>query len=228
MVSLDCAHETVDGVTLVEVRLESDGRERVTLEPTHDGPIWPPRRQGVPEQGWHEDGWTGVVSGDEPVALGYATPAEPADPPVRIADRGPAPDEHDAPGPRAVLRALGDPRPPRDAVEPDGGRPTTDTTGRERPAHAESATDAPESPDVAPALADIEARIERAEALAAVDSVATAREAVAEEGGIEAVRSLVARLDRDRRHLDRLHRWSDDLRERAAVDVPLEDLARLV
>lgn len=225
MVSLDCAHETADGVTLVEVRLESDGRERVTLEPTHDGPIWPPRRQGVPEQGWGQDGWTGVVSAGESVALGYATPAEPADPPVRIADREPAPDENDAPGPRAVLRALGDPRPPRDAVEPDGGRPAT---GRERPDPAGLATEAAEPPDVAADIAGIEARIERAEALAAVDSIAAAREAVADEGGIEATRSLVARLDRDRRQLDRLHRRSGDLRERAAVDVPLEDLARLV
>lgn len=74
MVRIDCEHERIDGTTLVTCRLATDARVRVTVEPTHDGPVWPPRRQGVPAPGWDEGAWTGVVRADAPRGLGYATP----------------------------------------------------------------------------------------------------------------------------------------------------------
>lgn len=224
MARLDCTQDSLDGVTLVECRLESEAPERVTLEPTHDAPVWPPRRQGVPEAGWTDDAWTGVVLPEEPLALGYATPAAPDDPPMRIVDSEPAHDEESAPDPRAVIRALGDPRPPRDAVEPDGGQ-TLDRQASDRPARAGETTTGRGLDET---LDAIERRLDRAERLAAVDSVQAARSAVEDVGGIEAVRALDAQLDRDRDTLGHLHARVGTLRDRAAVDVPVEDLARLV
>lgn len=74
MVRIDCEHERIDGTTLVTCRLATDARVRVTVEPTHEGPVWPPRRQGVPAPGWEDGAWTGVVRADAPRGLGYATP----------------------------------------------------------------------------------------------------------------------------------------------------------
>lgn len=224
MARLDCAQESIDGVTLVECRLESEAPERVPLEPTHEAPIWPPRRQGVPESGWDEDGWTGVVSPDRPVALGYATPAAPDGAPMRIVDSDPASAERETPGPRDVLRALGDPRPPRDAVEPDGGQ-TLDQGETDAP---DPATERPTPDTVEDELDVIERRLERAERLAAVDSVDAARSAVEAVGGIEAVRALVAQLERDREALARLDAHVGELRDRSSVDVRVEALERLV
>lgn len=224
MAHLDCAHETLDGVTLVECRLACEAPERVTLETTHEAPIWPPRRQGVPEAGWDEHGWTGVVSPDRPVALGYATPADPDDPPMRIVDSEPAPEKREAPGPRDVLRALGDPRPPRDAVEPDGGR-TLDRGSRDQ---SSPGAERPTPGTIEDELDAIERRLDRAERLAAVDSVDAARSAVEDEGGIAAVRALVAQLERDRDTLEHLDARVAALRDRSSVDVRVADLERLV
>lgn len=74
MVRIECDSERIDGVRLVTCRLATDARVRVTVEPAHDGPVWPPRRQGVPAPGWDDGAWTGVVHADAPRGLGYATP----------------------------------------------------------------------------------------------------------------------------------------------------------
>jgi hypothetical protein len=224
MVRLECTHESLDGVTLVECRLASEVPEQVTLETTHEGPVWPPRRQGVPEAGWAGSEWSGLVPADRPLALGYATPVEPDERPMRVVASEPASDAPASPGPRDVLRALGDPRPPRDAVEPDGGQTITDAGPEPEPRPAERSPGG--NPDST--LDAIERRLERAERLAAVDSVDEARVAVEAVGGIEAVRGLVAQLDRDRETLDRLATRVTSLRDRAAVTVPVDDLDRLV
>lgn len=224
MARLETARHAADGATLVEIRLESDVSEHVTLEPTHAGPCWPPRRHGVPEVGWSPEGWSGVVPADEPLALGYATPAEPADPPVRIVDAEPAAAADAEPAePRDVLRALGDPRPPRDAVASPDEPADVDSpeVGRERRPPAEPAT-------IARELEAIAERVDRATALAAVTSVDEAREAVGAAGGVDAVRDLAAQLERDRERLAELEERAAALRERAAVEVPIEELARLV
>lgn len=224
MARLDCTQESLDGVTLVECRLESEAPEQVTIEPTHEPPIWPPRRQGVPEAGWDADGWTGVVSPEGPLALGYATAADPEPPAMELVASEPAPEEAEAPGPRDVIRALGDPRPPRDAVEPAGGQ----SLDRGQTDHSRPATERPTPGTREDELDAIERRLDRAERLAAVDSVDAAKSAVAAVGGIEAVRVLVAQLDRDRDALERLDARVAALRDRVSVDVPVADLERLV
>jgi hypothetical protein len=227
MACLDCTAEDCGGLTLVELSLESDAPERVTLERTHETPIWPPRRQGVPERGWAADGWTGIVRPGAPRSLGYATPGEPPAPPMRVSETDPEPATTAAAGPRDVLRALGDPRPPRDAVQPSAGGPSS---GPDAAAPAES-TDEPAPPEVGPLEPDLDAvaaRLDRAEALAKISSVEEAGRVVDESGGIQAVRALVAQLERDRAALADLHERTAHLQDRAAVEVPVDDLARLV
>lgn len=116
-------------VTLVEAVVSreaavvsEDPALTVTVESLLDGPVWPPRRDGVPIAGWSGRRFETAVSAGERVAVGFASPAAPADPPVEIADRtrGAVRSSDDA-TPSDVLRALGDPSPPRDAV-PSPGR----------------------------------------------------------------------------------------------------------
>ena len=112
------------GVTLVAVRVEHDGeqRQRVRLANECEGPVWPPRENGLPAPGWDDGGWEGVLDPEEVKPLGYATPGEPTDPPVSVAWT-----ERAAEGPpdaSEAVAAFGDPRPPRDAVgEPDTALP---------------------------------------------------------------------------------------------------------
>ncbi|MFC5971556.1 hypothetical protein ACFPYI_09455 [Halomarina salina] len=116
--------------TLVELTLTTDRPRRVRVESTGDGPILPPRTDGVPDAGWDERGYTGVV--DDHLGVGFATTDPPDDPPVRVEWRGPPEecptfDGHpDVPSVEAsadgVVRALSDPRPPRDAVTTDHER----------------------------------------------------------------------------------------------------------
>jgi hypothetical protein len=142
MVEFDWAWTRRDGVTFVSVRVHNDGvARRVCVESRLDGPVWPPRREGVPEAGWTDEGFEGVVGGGETRAMGFATPAEPADPPVTITGTERADGDCDDAGPHhadvpavdataaSVVRALGDPVVPRDAV-PDRSA-GVDTDGRE-------------------------------------------------------------------------------------------------
>ena len=113
--------------TLVELALTSERPRRVRVESTGDGPIRPPRTGGVPDAGWDERGYTGVVDGH--LGVGYATTEPPADPPVDVEWRGPPDDDAtfdaqpDVPSveatPDGVVRTLSDPRPPREAAAPE-------------------------------------------------------------------------------------------------------------
>lgn len=139
MVTVTCSTTVADGITLVTARVEgAPVRRRVRLANRLDGPIWPPRRQGVPEAGWDDDGYTGLVPADGTLVVGYASPAPPADRPVALVDSEPVDEDAsgasrgtdardagraaraDPIGPAtdstAAVRLLGDPSPPRDAV----------------------------------------------------------------------------------------------------------------
>ncbi|SFR86891.1 hypothetical protein SAMN05216559_0278 [Halomicrobium zhouii] len=119
MVSLTCDADHRDGVTLVTVRLDGAGvAQRVRLTNRLDGPVWPPRRHGVPAAGWNDDGFETVVPADGVVAVGYASPAPAVDAPVAVVDREIVEDGADEEPATAAdaLRDLGDPSPPRDAV----------------------------------------------------------------------------------------------------------------
>jgi hypothetical protein len=118
-----------DGVTLVEgwAKNDGDGHRRIAIEVELDGPIWPPRREGVPERGWdREDGrLTATLSPGERYGFGFATPAAPSDPPVTLVSDEPGqPSEGIERSPAGVVRALGDPSPPVDLAStpdaPDG------------------------------------------------------------------------------------------------------------
>ena len=78
------------GVCLVRVVVENPGpvARRVAVSNRLDGPLMPPRREGVPERGWTDDGFEGTVPAEGRLPLGYACPAPAARPPVAVETRG--------------------------------------------------------------------------------------------------------------------------------------------
>lgn len=213
------------GVVLVTVDLRNpspvDRRVRVTNR--LDGPVLPPRRQGVPESGWSAEGFEGVVPADGRRSLGYACPAPATRPPVSVVDEGRAEGDESVDAPAVAVRDLGDPRPPTDAipgVERDG-----DDEGVERATPSVSGGDAV-PPAVDSWLRDAEERIERGERLtdASVDVATAALDA--EDAG--AVDELETRLAADAAALEAVAERAATLADRAtAVDVPVDDLRRL-
>ncbi len=120
MVTFDCSASHHDGVTLVTVFLRDlETSMRVTVRNCLDGPVWPPRTEGLPETGWTATGFSGVLPPGSH-ALGYATPAQPDGTPAELADAVVAPDATPVgaglDSPADVVRELGDPSPPADAV----------------------------------------------------------------------------------------------------------------
>ena len=132
---MDCTVSTTsfDGVTLVSAIVENPHEEpaRYRLENDLDGPVWPPRRRGYPEPGWDDSGFEGVLGPGERHALGFAVPADPTDPPARIAWTEPVDSitETERTG-DATARSFADPRPPRSVLAPPGiGAVADDSTG---------------------------------------------------------------------------------------------------
>lgn len=144
-----------DGVTLVELVATAEAEEWIRVT-SRLQPVWPPRRQGVPVAGWDGASFEGRVGPDAPLALGYASPAAPQEPPARLepidADDGP-PDGAGV-SPRAIVRTLGESAPPRDVVpvdpsasQADGGSCTAGRTATadDRSSRTRSTTGAPGS-----------------------------------------------------------------------------------
>jgi hypothetical protein len=146
---------SVDGegdASLVGVRVYNDEAvpRRVRIESRLDGAVLPPRRCGVAEAGWDAEGVTAVIGPDEREAFGFATPADPVEPPVEIASVAPAtPDAGDgragdgqaarrgeAASAQTAVRDLADHRPPRRAAAAAGaidrGERGSDGAGPER------------------------------------------------------------------------------------------------
>jgi hypothetical protein len=257
MVTFDCHAERIDGVTLVTATVGDIAEPtRITVRNRLDGSLWPPRQQGVPEAGWTEDGFEEVV-GPGTHALGYATPAPPADQPAELVRAEPAPEDAPA-GERldsadAVLRELGDPAPPADAVPagepaqaaaPEGRRsdaPAVERGDRRedpRPAVVEAsgrsrAAAGRRSDQQLPAavsqwLDTVARRVDRAERLSEADSLSAATAAVRAADGLSGVRAVAARADTDERMLRALARRAERLADRrAAAAVPTETLSQL-
>jgi len=151
-----------DGVALVSVRVDNDAPvdRRVRLRNRLDGPVLPPRRAGVPEPGWDDEGFEGVVPAGSTVALGYAVPlSPPGDRDAEAVDADSLPehavdvetlgraDESDEAAdstPEGAIRSLGSARPPADAVPVSADpqsmvatsetpEPAPETAGDERP-----------------------------------------------------------------------------------------------
>ena len=247
MPTLDWHVTTREAVTLVRLLVTSETTERVRVTNCLDGPVWPPRREGVPAEGWDEDGFEGVVGADERLVLGYACPAPPYDPPARVTALG-AEESGTVVTAREVVRSLGDPCPPRDAVagsRADAFEPSRSDTGASN-AEAERLPEAAE-PNGASVdshghgeagtevdWATVEAwldgvadRTADAERLAGVSSVPEATAALTGVGDDD-VAALVEQLETDRQRVGRVARRCEGLAARLDdVEVPVETLARL-
>lgn len=235
MVSLTCSARAHDGVTLVTARLDGGGAtQRVRLTNRLDGPVWPPRRQGIPEAGWDEECFETVVPADGTVAVGYASPAPPAETPLVVVDREVvAGDEPDEPVTAAdALRSLGDPTPPRDAVpipidesarsgEPSRRSAPSDANDVSRPDTA--------APDAVEAwFATVEERLALAERLAEAESLPEVTDALRQVGDLADAESLVEDVSADADALETVARRAGGLADRAAeTDVPLTTLERI-
>lgn len=123
------------GITLVEVALENPHQRPryVELVSELDGPVLPPRESGYPAEGWDDSGYRGTVEAGETLPLGYACPAAATDPPVRIDVADPTTDPPTTRSAGDIVRELGDPRPPTDAIDDPGPSdpPDITTTGDE-------------------------------------------------------------------------------------------------
>lgn len=222
MVSFDCRCTHNDGVTLVTAAITGLSEPtRVTVVNRLDGPVWPPRRQGISEAGWHDTGFEAVVSPGRTV-LGYATPATPEDQPAELVDVTPVPDGEptaDRLGSvEAVCRELGDPSPPREAVA------ACSTAPRQRDPTGTDSLPAP----LAPWLDQQRRRVDTAEALDSATSLSEATAAVDRAGGLAGVRRLASSASADEQTLRTVARRAEKLADRrAATTVPAETLARL-
>lgn len=260
MVSLTCETTRDGGVTLVTAQVtNSDRRRRVRLEHDADGAVWPPRTDGVPAAGWDGATFECVLAAGERRAVGYATPAPVEDPLTVVTtepvDGDPVADPAEPTGPTdgvptvaddpaGVIRALGSPVPPRDAV-PDADPPAArsrETEGSDSSVEQDTvdATDAatasvgpdPTAVDVETAvdewLSGIERRLAAAEELSASASVRTATPVVRELGGLAGVRDVAADRDAEADRLREVAERATALADRAeSVTLPVETLERL-
>jgi len=231
----DWSVTSLDGradVTLVtvEVRNPSSVPRRVRVTNRLDGRVLPPRRDGVPESGWDEEGFEGVVPSDGRRVLGYACSAPSCRPPVSVTDEGRAADAEESATAATVLRELGDARPPADALPS-----ATNATERSADEAAERSADevttsgdatAEGVPDAVEAWLDTVAeRVERGERMTDA-SVETATSVL--ESKEADVAALEERIASDAQALATVERRVAALAERAeAVDVPVEALRRL-
>ena len=122
--------DRTNGVTLVRCRLcnDRDAACQVRVESRLDGPVLAPRRNGVPEDGWDRSGVTVRLDPGERRAVGFASPAEPTEPPVAVevtgANEGARVSGDEGAGTNAkgvaacdAVRRLGIHRPPADVIE---------------------------------------------------------------------------------------------------------------
>jgi len=117
MVELTTNVGRADGVTLVQaVVTNTHGTpQQVRVQSLLDGPVWPPREDGFAAPGWEGDSWEMGLLPGRSRGLGFASPAEPVDPPVEVvsAERT-DPDDLETAG--EVLARLDDPLPPREIL----------------------------------------------------------------------------------------------------------------
>ena len=140
------------------VRNPTATARRVRVGNLLDGPLWPPRSRGVPEAGWDDGGFEGVVTAEDRRALGYASPVADDDATESVQSDGPPAEivwterAGESEGgddtsftaettPEGVVRSLGDHRPPADAVPTPRSGDTVST-----PASVQSEPDPRRSP----------------------------------------------------------------------------------
>ncbi|THE66037.1 hypothetical protein D8Y22_03690 [Salinadaptatus halalkaliphilus] len=119
MVTLETSVVRTNGVTTVRVVIDNQHstHQAVRLQSTLEGPVWPPRRDGVVDPQWDGDIWDGTIRSGRTRGIGFASPAPPTDPPVDIvsSDRLEADDLKRSPG--EILAALDGWRPSNEVLE---------------------------------------------------------------------------------------------------------------
>ena len=179
------------GGVLVAVTLRNDTAVdvQVRVDNDLDGPVLPPRREGVPAVGWDEDGFTGTIPANSRIGIGYACPCPdgssdgvPKDP-VSVDVLGPTGEGDPSARDRVAdaVRSLGRATPPADAV----------------PASAPVESDRSDLPTPAATWLDaVETRVRRGERL--TDATAEEAAAVLEDcGGVDGATGLPDELDGD-------------------------------
>ncbi|SEK92548.1 DUF7857 domain-containing protein [Haloferax larsenii] len=149
-----------DAVALVTVRFDNTTPvdQRVRLRNRLDGPVLPPRRSGVPEDGWDKTGFEGVVPADSTLAVGYAcavdgteangsslTPEDAVS--VDVLGRDDSEAIPQQASPEDAIRELGPCRPPADVVP--APQPTSTEVAGESEFESESDAGAEPSPETA-------------------------------------------------------------------------------
>jgi len=249
MLDVDHTVRRAGGVALVSVVVASAAPtpRAVTVDPAVED-VRPPRREGVPEAGWTDGRFEGSVPAGGTLGVGFATGASPPDPPAEVADRGRA-DGDASPGlgdttastdpADAVVRALGDPRPPREAVPDAAGTRSPDGRVPGQPTGDEDVTPAADPPSgelpapVADWFAAVAARADAAAALADAEGVADAGPALeaaaaATAGAAVDPAAFAERVAADERALRAVADRAAALADRCgAAEVPAAALARL-
>ncbi|WP_435096466.1 hypothetical protein [Halorubrum sp. N11] len=192
--------------SLVRCRVCNDAAvpRRVRIESRLDAPVLPPRRGGVPEDGWDESGVTLRLDAGERRAIGFAARSSPAEPPVEIADIAavdPTAGSEGSESPTAAaLRRLEDHRPPEAAVTGGaGGSAGSDGLGGSDGVPDADASDT-ENPD-----ADASGEVTRTDA-AKSDTDGPALSSTGTEGWTETVEQ---QLDAVEARIDRAERLTD-------------------
>ncbi|SEH16980.1 hypothetical protein SAMN04487967_2899 [Natronorubrum sediminis] len=88
MVTLDYDVTRRDGVTFVTalVRNTQTTPQTVRLESRLEGPVWPPRRDGITTPEWDGKTWNGTIKPGRTRGIGFASPAQPTEPPLERCD----------------------------------------------------------------------------------------------------------------------------------------------
>ncbi len=93
MVEVDWDTTHCKGVTFVVATVTNTQTtpQRVRLESQLDGPIWPPRRNGVTAPEWSGRLWDATIDPGRSRGVGFASSAAPTAPPIELVDvsRGP-------------------------------------------------------------------------------------------------------------------------------------------
>lgn len=230
----------IGGVALVSVTMDNDTAAalRVRVENDLDGPVLPPRQDGVPVAGWDTDRFIGVIPADGRLGVGYACPVAAStaatvrtdDNPVSVEILGPADGETGDPTPpdpvAATVRSLGRAAPPADAI-PTKTEPMVSAPRGRRSTQSESDATSRIPHPVSGWLDAVERQIELAERLtdASADEAAAAIE---DCSGVGDAATLPTELDG---HTDALHSIGErinDLASRAAAADPDPVVSSLV
>lgn len=235
MPTLDWSVDRRGGVTLVELSVTSDTDTHVRIESTLE-PVWPPRTQGVPVSGWDGASYEAEIAATEQLSVGYATPADPTEPPAELTVVDDCESGQRLPV-REVVRSLGTAAPPADVVGTDvDHRSTTENerSGDQQTVPAgertgrETAAAETQGEDTMAWLDTVGERIRTAERLTGVETVADAREAVEAHGGIDEIHRLQDQLEADSDRLDTVLQRTEEYRGRLdSLDVPLSTLERI-